>query len=233
MAMTKETQIALKNIREHSFRLNEVVAGYAGPRRAGILVPIFINEDGELDVLLTVRSSNLGSHSSEVSCPGGKFDSADSDIVETALREAEEEVGLSRDEVSILNSIHPTVSRNILIVSPVIGLIPSDFIGRASPNPSEVDRVFSISLKSIFQNHDHTHVDMNWLNEPWRMHSFQRSNERVWGLTANVILRVAEIAFSGTQVKCEFHVRMPGQPIEDVSIRFDDFLANVNKAEEL
>ena len=58
--------------------------------------------------------------------------------MDTALREAEEEIGLTRDDVEILTVIHPTVSRNILIVTPVIGLISSDFIDRSKPNPSEV-----------------------------------------------------------------------------------------------
>ena len=103
-------------------------------KRAAVLVGLFPHPStGEVNVLLTLRSSLLNSHSGEVALPGGKADEADGgDDVTTALREAEEEVGLRRTDVRVLGRINRVLSKNGLLVTPVVGVVPvPDFIDAA------------------------------------------------------------------------------------------------------
>ncbi|XP_061978667.1 nudix hydrolase 15, mitochondrial-like isoform X2 [Populus nigra] len=84
----------------------------ANPKRAAVLICIFEGNDGELRVILTQRSSQLSSHSGEVALPGGKREEGDADDIATALREAEEEIGLDPSLVDVVTVIEPYMTRN-------------------------------------------------------------------------------------------------------------------------
>ncbi|KAF4398247.1 hypothetical protein G4B88_009863 [Cannabis sativa] len=77
------------------------------PKRAAVLVCIFQGDGGDLRVILTKRSSNLSTHSGDVALPGGKADEGDASDVETALREAHEEIGLDPSLVNVVTVLHP------------------------------------------------------------------------------------------------------------------------------
>ncbi|KAM6574829.1 hypothetical protein CsatA_023156 [Cannabis sativa] len=77
------------------------------PKRAAVLVCIFQGDGGDLRVILTKRSSNLSTHSGDVALPGGKADEGDANDVETALREAHEEIGLDPSLVNVVTVLHP------------------------------------------------------------------------------------------------------------------------------
>ena len=100
-------------------------------RRASVLIPL-LEIRGELFVLFTERSRHLRTHAGQVSFPGGKKDSQDSNSLDTALRETYEEIGLHAEKVEILGSIDQIISLYNYLVTPFVGLIPSDF----KPNPN-------------------------------------------------------------------------------------------------
>uniref|UniRef100_A0AAY4BGV9 Nudix hydrolase domain-containing protein n=1 Tax=Denticeps clupeoides TaxID=299321 RepID=A0AAY4BGV9_9TELE len=78
--------------------------------KASVLIPLFVR-GGELHVLLTVRSPQLRSNAGEVCFPGGKYEPEDRDEIETALREAEEEIGLPPDQVEVVCRLWPMVTK--------------------------------------------------------------------------------------------------------------------------
>ncbi|THU60734.1 hypothetical protein C4D60_Mb07t15870 [Musa balbisiana] len=92
------------------------------PKRAAVLVCLFEGDRGEFRVILTKRSSNLSTHSGEVSLPGGKADEGDADDRETALREAKEEIGLDPSLVTIVAVLEPFLSK-VSIVVPISNII--------------------------------------------------------------------------------------------------------------
>ncbi|XP_033754116.1 uncharacterized Nudix hydrolase NudL-like isoform X3 [Pecten maximus] len=167
--------------------------------RASVLVPLFWR-NGEWNVLLTVRSKHLRSHSGLVAFPGGKQDPEDKDVIATALREAEEEIGLSPNDVIIVNVLPPSFVRPKNIVTPVVAIIPSDFLPKR--NVEEVQKVFSLPISRFvredfttkrFTMHD-TVVVAYYFTDVIDGESIQ-----TWGYTAQVIMRIALVVLESDQ----------------------------------
>lgn len=130
-------------------RQDDFFPDQVGESRAAVLVGLSVptsydDPNAELHVLLTVRSSKLNTFPSEVALPGGRADlGKDAGPVETAVREAEEEVGLDRSLIEVLvpqGWMSGHVSRNGLLVTPVVALIPPMKDLDLQLNPAEVDR---------------------------------------------------------------------------------------------
>jgi 8-oxo-dGTP pyrophosphatase MutT (NUDIX family) len=118
-----------------------------GRVRAAVLVPIF-DRGGELYVLFILRSNTVATHQGQVSFPGGRAEPEDSDIVTTALREAEEEVGLRPETVEVLGRLTTSVTMTSnYLVTPIVGVIgvPTDL--RADEH--EVAEIFSVPVAAL------------------------------------------------------------------------------------
>ena len=179
--VTKEQILkALSAHQRKEARLEE----YPGFMRASVLIPLFPKEK-ELHVLLTVRTHEVESHKGQISFPGGMQDAADSDAVHTALREAEEELGLHPRKVSVLGllSDFPVISR--FIMTPVVGYLERQPLVR--PNPMEVDEVFSVPL-SFFQNEENARSQLLVRNGvSYTVWFYDYGRYTVWGATAAIM----------------------------------------------
>ncbi|KAJ3285268.1 hypothetical protein HK104_009573 [Borealophlyctis nickersoniae] len=202
-------QTILSNFRAHQPRQDL----YEMPNRAAVLIPLMQSDDGELHVLLTLRSKDLRKHGGEVSLPGGRYEEGDKDLVATSLREANEEIGLPVESVQVLTTLHVFVSRFHLLVTPVVGVIPSDF--KPVPNPSEVAECFSVPLRRFVMPEDHGSVDIEWEGMPYRAHWFIHDNYKIWGLTAEILIEAARIAYGDPTA---FDVHGPNQPTMEEGI---------------
>jgi 8-oxo-dGTP pyrophosphatase MutT (NUDIX family) len=142
-----------------------------------------------LSVLLTLRTSQLSSHSGQVAFPGGKADPEDADAVATALREAQEEVGLEREFVDIIGTLPVYTTGSAFIVTPVIGLVKPGFT--ITPNPDEVADVFEVPLAYLMNPANHRHHIVEWQGEKrhWLSMPYQDGHvERfIWGATAGML----------------------------------------------
>ncbi|KAM7396576.1 hypothetical protein PAMP_019609 [Pampus punctatissimus] len=173
--------------------------------KASVLVPLFV-KDGELHTLMTLRSKQLRTSAGEVCFPGGKRDPSDRDDVQTALREAEEEIGLPPDHVQVVCKLFPIINKSGLLVTPVVGFIDESFC--PSPNPAEVSAVFTVPLDFFTSEKDHfaSHSAAGMIGP---LHSFYfvdpdtGSQYHIWGLTAVVVILVAALAL---RKKPEFDV---------------------------
>ncbi len=96
------------------------------------------------ELLLTLRAQGLSTHGGEVAFPGGRRDPEDADLISTALREAQEEVGLSPGLVEVVGPLSEVVSRHAVKVTPYVGIVPDYVEYRA--NADEIDSVFSVPL---------------------------------------------------------------------------------------
>ena len=135
----------VQRVRDH--RPHVLESDQAFPE-AAVLVPITRTEQPEL--LLTLRASGLSTHGGEVAFPGGRRDPDDRDLVHTALREAEEEVGLPPGLVEVIGPLSPLVSRYGIHVTPIVGIVP-DFV-EYQPNDSEIAAVFQVPLEFFRQD---------------------------------------------------------------------------------
>lgn len=164
--------------------------------KASVLIPLFVKK-GQLYTLMTLRSKELRTNAGEVCFPGGKRDPMDRDDVDTALREAEEEIGLPPSEVQVVCTLFPIINKSGLLVTPVVGFIDESFC--PSPNPAEVSAVFKVPLDFFISEKDHyaTHGAAGMM-EP--LHSFYFVDPdsgiqyHIWGLTAMLAILVAALA---------------------------------------
>ena len=161
-------------------------------RRSAVLVALF-EEAGETHVILTRRSLSLREHRGEIALPGGRSD-GDETPIETALREAREEVGIDESSVRVVGWLSPIVTLALgSAIWPVIGFLE----GRPmmSTDPAEVDRAFTVSLAELL-------ADGSFLEERWRrerprpgadadgyfpIYFYRVPGDLIWGATARVV----------------------------------------------
>src|SRR5918998_5928060 len=119
----------------------------ADTRRAAVLVPIIV-EDEDARVVYTVRKDDLADHAGQISFPGGSMEARDTSLLETALREAEEEIDLSPDLVEVVGELEEMyIPPSNFRVSPFVGLLPPE--AEMVLAPDEVEEIFTVSLKEL------------------------------------------------------------------------------------
>jgi len=119
----------------------------ANSRRAAVLVPILV-DDREARVVYTVRKEDLADHAGQISFPGGSAESGDDSLMETALREAEEEIDLSPGLVEVIGELEEMyIPPSNFRVSPFVGLLPPE--AELVLAPDEVEEIFTVSLETL------------------------------------------------------------------------------------
>ncbi|KAG6641348.1 nudix hydrolase 15, mitochondrial [Carya illinoinensis] len=169
------------------------------PKRAAVLVCLFEGDAGDLRVILTKRSSKLSTHSGEVSLPGGKAEEGDKDDGDTATREAREEIGLDPSLVNVVTVLEPFLSKHLLRVAPVVGILNERNSFKPSPNPSEVEVIFDAPLEMFIKDENRRAEERDWMGQKYILHFFDYENEKkkymIWGLTASILIRVASVVY--------------------------------------
>jgi len=122
----------------------------ADTRRAAVLVPIIV-EDEDARVVYTVRKDDLADHAGQISFPGGSMEARDTSLLETALREAEEEIDLSPGLVEVVGELEEMyIPPSNFRVSPFVGLLPPG--AEMVLAPDEVEEIFTVSLSTLTAN---------------------------------------------------------------------------------
>ena len=153
-------------------------------RSAGVLAPIIEAQDG-LRLLLTKRSSALKHHPGQIAFPGGKQDETDKDVIATALREANEEIGLPTDLVDVLGTMpsHETVTG--FTVTPVFAFVRDTF--DIIPEPGEVEEVFSVPLSHVADPSNYLIESRRWRGSRRHYFTVPYGPYYIWGATARML----------------------------------------------
>ncbi len=160
---------------------------------AAVLIPLY-QEDGDWKLLYTRRTDSVDVHAGQVSFPGGQIEDADVSIVATALREAQEEIGLNPEDVETLGQLNPLFTVTQFLVTPIVGVIPWPYPLRTSP--TEVARTFGVPI--------------SWLADPGNLEVKEREplvpgrsirvyyfkeyeGETIWGVTARITVNLLQM----------------------------------------
>ena len=158
--------------------------------RAAVLVPIVLHES-ETTVLLTRRTDHLYHHAGQVSFPGGRIDPGDADAADAALRETEEEVGLPRDQVTLIGALDTYVTRTGFEVMPMVGLVTPPF--PVAPDEFEVAEVFEVPLGFFLDAANRETRSRVYEGKERQFYAYRYRRHLVWGATAGMIVNLAEV----------------------------------------
>jgi 8-oxo-dGTP pyrophosphatase MutT (NUDIX family) len=155
-----------------------------GFRRAGVLVPLILGSGGA-DLLFTKRTDHVETHKGQISFPGGMVEEGDADIVHTALREAEEELGIGAKHIEIKGILDDLAVPSGFIITPVVGIL--DALPLLTPNPLEVAEAFTVPF-AFFCNPANGRSELREYRggrrEVW---FYEHGEHTIWGATAMIV----------------------------------------------
>lgn len=150
-------------------------------RTAAVLIPMCLNEDGDVSLLYTIRSSKLKRHVGEVSFPGGVKDETDKDVIECALRETEEEIGVPRASVKVWGQAKPILPYSNFLIHPIVGVIEDlNSLLPLKLSEDEVEDYFLVSLKQLCDPANHSYTQTK---SGFSVICYDNPRAKVWGIT--------------------------------------------------
>ncbi|MCX8022959.1 MAG: CoA pyrophosphatase [Syntrophorhabdaceae bacterium] len=156
---------------------------------AGVLIPIFENDEG-VHILLTKRTDKVKVHKGEISFPGGTCEAKDRDVMDTALRETKEEIGIEEGDVKVIGRLDDMVTLSGFVVSPYVGVIPYPYPFKI--NTDEVAYIVPFPLHYLLKEEpacEPAEYEGKYETVP----SFYFNGERIWGATCRILLRLKKI----------------------------------------
>ena len=154
---------------------------------AAVLVPLFFKQ-GQYHLLLTKRTDKVKDHKGQISFPGGVFEEGDETLLDTALRECSEEIGLTPEDVQILGALDDEVivATNYR-VSPFVGFIPWPY--RFQPNEDETAKIIEIPIEAFLKHDEFKSPD----DETASSYVYRYQDDIIWGATARILSNFLDI----------------------------------------
>jgi len=159
-------------------------------RPAAVLVPIVDRPEG-MSVLLTQRTPHLTAHAGQISFPGGRIEEGDPDATAAALRETEEEVGLSRDHIAVIGRLDTYVTGTGFEITPIVGIVRTPF--PLTIDPFEVAEVFEVPLSFVLDSRNHRRMTREFENRTRVFFVLPYEGRNIWGATAGMLVNLAEV----------------------------------------
>lgn len=182
----------IENARQASsdFDLNPEYTPPEGRVLKPAAVLVAVTESG--DVILTKRAAHLKNHAGQIAFAGGRMDDTDRDLSHTALREAQEEIGLDPASATILGTLpaHETVTN--YAVTPVVAMVPNGL--RLTPEPGEVAEVFITPLTHLLTPSNYRIEGRRWMGQRRQYYTVPYGPYYIWGATARILRGMAEAA---------------------------------------
>jgi 8-oxo-dGTP pyrophosphatase MutT (NUDIX family) len=160
-----------------------------GRTDAAVLVPLYLDPAGDLHAVFTRRRDDLRRHPGEISFPGGRVDDEDPDLRATALREAEEEIGLAPGDVELVGALQPTPTVvTSYAIYPFVGVIEHG--AEWTLSPGEVAEVLELSLRDVRDGYGRRRLLRRGL--PIRTDTYEVDGQVIWGATARIVADLLE-----------------------------------------
>jgi len=150
-------------------------------KKAAVIIPII--DKPQHTLLLTLRSHQVQMHKGQICFPGGQMDKTDASLLDCAYREAFEEIALKKEDIKILDTqqAHPT--RTGFLITPFVGLIPSDMT--YEPDPLEVSEIFEVPISFLNDHIKQEQIEFN--GTFFQTDVIQYRDKKIWGATASII----------------------------------------------
>ncbi|NJO87611.1 MAG: CoA pyrophosphatase [Chloroflexia bacterium] len=189
-SLKKELQKPLPGLKaQHEMvptsRLNDLAKEPVNPKKGGVLLMIYENAE-KLKLVFIQRTDDGGVHSGQISFPGGKFEPGDKDLIATALREAEEEVGIDASRVQILGNLTTMfIPVSNYMVSPTVGFYNGT--PEFKPNPDEVAGLLEVTLAHLVDDKTKGPGLVDVRGRKFEVPVFHVEHHKIWGATAMIL----------------------------------------------
>jgi 8-oxo-dGTP pyrophosphatase MutT (NUDIX family) len=177
-------EITVNDIRSHFVFLRRREIHEPHLISAGVLVPLF-EKMGTLHLLLSRRTESVEHHKGQISFPGGARDQSDRTIIDTALRETEEEIGIQRPRIEVLGVLDDFQTPSGFCITPVVGYLQS--IPPLHLNPQEVSEVFDVPLSFFLEKANERVEQRRRGSTVANVYFYRYGNYEIWGATAAMI----------------------------------------------
>jgi len=157
---------------------------------AAILVPLF-QKEGDCHLLFTKRSQEVKYHKGEISFPGGVVDEEDKELINTALREANEEIGLKESDVQIIGVLDDIVTITEFIVTPIVGLFPHPYPFKVSE--AEIAELIEVPLASLLNEDSFSERKIFRGGQNEIVYAYQYEKYIIWGATARILKQFLDL----------------------------------------
>jgi 8-oxo-dGTP pyrophosphatase MutT (NUDIX family) len=160
---------------------------------AAVLVPLFKKSEG-CHLLFTKRSDQVKYHKGEISFPGGVVDEEDSELINTALREAFEEIGLRESDVQIIGVLDDIVTITEFIVTPIVGLFPYPYPFKVSE--VEIAELIEVPLSFLLDDNCYSEKEIFRGGQKEVVYTYQYGKHIIWGATARILKQFLDLITS-------------------------------------
>ena len=159
---------------------------------AAVLIPVFFKE-GEAHLLFTKRTEALRHHKGQISFPGGKFDAEDKNLEKTAMRETCEEIGLRKDDITLLGKTDKFLTNTHFLVQPYAGYFNYPY--QFKVNAGEIDRLIEVPLLHLINKANFTIKFIDYKDQIWPIHYYYYQDDVIWGVTGFLLSNFLNIIF--------------------------------------
>lgn len=156
---------------------------------SAVLIPIYKKENSYFTIL-TKRSSNLNSHPGQISFPGGRYEKKDISIEQTAIREADEEIGVKKSNIRLLGRLDHYQTRTGFDIVPIVCFLNS--LPTLKKQISEVDEIFFVPLSFLLSSKNHQIHKKKWKGKDRFFYAITYKKYYIWGATAGIIVNFYE-----------------------------------------
>jgi len=160
---------------------------------AAVLLPLYQRE-GQCHLLFTKRSDQVKYHKGEISFPGGMVDEEDRELIQTALREAREEIGLNEEDVEIIGLLDDIVTVTQFIVTPIVGFFPYPYPFQI--NQIEIDELIEVPLSFLLHKDSFSEREIFRMGRSEWVYAYQYGNHVIWGATARMLKQFLDLISS-------------------------------------
>ena len=187
MALNKISEISIPEIEKRIRNYRAKKLDVSGLRPSAVLIPIVRNTSS---IIFIERTMTVKDHKGQIAFPGGVIDEEDNkNPVKTALREAEEEIGLPQNKVRIIGFLDDTITIAGYLIHPVVGVVDDDIEKiKLKPNPSEVERIIVAPLEELKRA---KYIEVE--SEP-RWEFYLEDGTKIWGATARILRNFLEVS---------------------------------------
>ncbi len=166
-------------------------------RLSAVLLLLYCGENGHTMTVLTLKQDGIGIHSGQISLPGGKFEPEDTSLAQTALRETEEEIGVSPADITLIGTLSS-------LVIPRSGFVVHPFVGVCHKKPefviqdTEVAKLYEVDLQELLRNSNKKSFSLtDEQGETFEVPSYLLDNRHLWGATAMIMSEVEHLLRAG------------------------------------